>query len=87
MSCSDNLATHKPNRDMWLKRHKNVHLHYTPTHARHQFRGEALFKLLFVSAAIQRRGLEAGRNYAGEIDELALSRPGGRRAECMQWRR
>lgn len=29
----DNLKTHKPKRDMWLKRHKNVHFHYTPTHA------------------------------------------------------
>jgi transposase len=29
----DNLSTHKPKRDLWLARHKNVHLHYTPTHA------------------------------------------------------
>jgi len=29
----DNLRTHKPKRDLWLKRHPNVHLHYTPTHA------------------------------------------------------
>jgi len=29
----DNLSTHKPKRDLWLKRHKNVHFHYTPTHA------------------------------------------------------
>ena len=29
---SDNLSTHKPKRDMWLARHKNVHFHYTPTH-------------------------------------------------------
>jgi len=29
----DNLSTHKPKRDMWLARHPNVHLHYTPTHA------------------------------------------------------
>jgi transposase len=29
----DNLSTHKPKRDMWLKRHKNIHFHYTPTHA------------------------------------------------------
>lgn len=25
----DNLSTHKPKRDMWLARHKNVHFHYT----------------------------------------------------------
>jgi hypothetical protein len=29
----DNLNTHKPKRDRWLKRHPNVHLHYTPTSA------------------------------------------------------
>ena len=29
----DNLSAHKPKRDMWLKRHPNVHFHYTPTHA------------------------------------------------------
>jgi hypothetical protein len=29
----DNLSTHKPKHDRWLSRHKNVHLHFTPTHA------------------------------------------------------
>jgi transposase len=29
----DNLSTHKPKRDLWLKSHNNVHFHYTPTHA------------------------------------------------------
>lgn len=29
----DNLSTHKPKRDLWLKRHPKVHFHYTPTHA------------------------------------------------------
>jgi len=29
----DNLSTHKPKRDMWLKRHRNVRFHYTPTHS------------------------------------------------------
>src|ERR1700745_835497 len=28
----DNLSTHKPRRDQWLARHRNVHFHYTPTH-------------------------------------------------------
>ncbi len=35
----DNLSTHKPKRDMWLKRHNNVHFHYTPTHASWLARG------------------------------------------------
>jgi transposase len=29
----DNLSTHKPKRDIWLARHRNVHFHYTPTHS------------------------------------------------------
>jgi transposase len=29
----DNLNTHKPQHDRWLARHRNVHLHFTPTHA------------------------------------------------------
>jgi transposase len=29
----DNLSTHKPKHDHWLKRHPNVHFHFTPTHA------------------------------------------------------
>ncbi len=29
----DNLNTHKPKEDRWLKRHPNVHFHFTPTHA------------------------------------------------------
>jgi transposase len=29
----DNLRTHKPKNDKWLARHKNVHFHYTPSHA------------------------------------------------------
>ena len=42
----DNLSTHKPNRDMWLKRHKNVHLHYTPTHASWLSQIEIWFSIL-----------------------------------------
>ncbi|HSU55844.1 MAG TPA: IS630 family transposase [Candidatus Dormibacteraeota bacterium] len=29
----DNLNTHKPKRDRWLKLHPQVHLHYTPTYS------------------------------------------------------
>lgn len=29
----DNLNTHKPKRDLWLARHKNVHFHFTPTYS------------------------------------------------------
>ena len=29
----DNLSTHKPKEDRWVKRHQNVQFHFTPTHA------------------------------------------------------
>jgi hypothetical protein len=29
----DNLSTHKPKEDRWLKAHPRVHFHFTPTHA------------------------------------------------------
>ncbi len=42
----DNLSTHKPKRDMWLARHRNVHLHYTPTHASWLNQVEVWFSIL-----------------------------------------
>jgi transposase len=42
----DNLSTHKPKKDMWLARHKNVHFHYIPTHASWMNQVEVWFSLL-----------------------------------------
>jgi transposase len=42
----DNLSTHKPKRDMWLARHKNVHFHYTPTHSSWLNQVEIWFSIL-----------------------------------------
>jgi transposase len=42
----DNLSTHKPTRDLWLKRHKTVHFHYTPTHASWLSQIEIWFSIL-----------------------------------------
>jgi transposase len=42
----DNLNTHKPKRDMWLARHKNVRFHYTPTHASWLNQVEVWFSIL-----------------------------------------
>ena len=46
----DNLKTHKPKRDLWLARHKNVHLHFTPTHASWLNQVEIWFSILARSA-------------------------------------
>jgi len=42
----DNLNTHKPKRDRWLGRHKNVRFHYTPTHASWLNQVECWFSIL-----------------------------------------
>lgn len=42
----DNLRTHKPKRDRWLARHKNVHFHLTPTHASWLNQVEIWFSIL-----------------------------------------
>jgi len=42
----DNLNTHKPKQDRWLAQHKNVHFHYTPTHASWLNQIEIWFSLL-----------------------------------------
>ncbi len=42
----DNLSTHKPKNDLWLKRHSNVHFHYTPTYASWLNQIECWFSIL-----------------------------------------
>jgi transposase len=42
----DNLSTHKPKHDRWLARHKNVHFHFTPTHASWLNQVEVWFSIL-----------------------------------------
>jgi transposase len=42
----DNLKTHKPKCDRWLARHKNVHFHFTPTHASWLNQVEIWFSIL-----------------------------------------
>ena len=42
----DNLNTHKPKNDRWLKRHTNVHFHFTPTKASWLNQVEIWFSIL-----------------------------------------
>ena len=42
----DNLNTHKPKCDRWLKRHPQVHLHFTPTYASWLNQVEVWFSIL-----------------------------------------
>ena len=42
----DNLNTHRPKNDRWLKRHANVHFHYTPTYSSWLNQVEVWFSIL-----------------------------------------
>lgn len=42
----DNLNTHKPKDDRWLRRHPNVHLHFTPTYSSFMNLVESWFSIL-----------------------------------------
>ncbi len=64
----DNLNTHKPKRDRWLARHKNVHFHYRPTGASWLnqvecwlsiLAGQSLHGASFTSVAELRRHIDA----------------------------
>jgi len=42
----DNLSTHKPKEDRWLKRHPNVHFHFIPTYSSWLNQVECWFSIL-----------------------------------------
>jgi transposase len=46
----DNLNTHKPKQDRWLKAHPRVHFHFTPTHSSWLNQIECWFSILSRSA-------------------------------------
>jgi len=46
----DNLNTHKPKDDRWLRQHPNVHLHFTPTYSSWLNQIECWFSILSRSA-------------------------------------
>lgn len=64
----DNLSTHKPKEDRWLKQHPRVHFHFTPTHASWLNQVECWFSILsrqalqgasFTSVAQLRQAIES----------------------------
>jgi len=48
----DNLSTHKPKDDAWLRAHPRVQLHFTPTHASWLNQGEVWFSVLSRAALL-----------------------------------
>ncbi len=65
----DNLNTHKPKRDNWLKRHRRVHFHYTPTHASWLNQVECWFSILW-RQALQAASFTSPRQVRQAIDKF-----------------
>jgi transposase len=68
----DNLKTHKPKRDLWLARHKNVHFHFTPTHASWLNQVECWFSIL-VSKSLQDVSFTAVHQLRRHIDAFVAA--------------
>ena len=63
----DNLNSHKPKRDRWIKQHPNVHLHFTPTYSSWLNQVECWFSILS-GAALRGSSFTSTRQFRGAID-------------------
>jgi transposase len=63
----DNLNTHKPKRDRWLKSHPNVHLHFIPTYSSWLNQVECWFSVMS-RAALQGASFTSPRQLREAID-------------------
>ncbi len=80
----DNLSTHKPKHDRWLGRHKNVQLHFTPTHASWLNQVEVWFSIL-ERRALQNGSFTSPRQLRDAIDRfVAAYNP---EAHPFEWRK
>jgi len=65
----DNLNTHKPKRDCWLARHKNVYFHYTPTSASWLNQVEIWFSIL-AGQALKNKSFTGVQELRNHIDDF-----------------
>ncbi len=80
----DNLNTHKPKRDQWLARHKNVHFHFTPTHASWLNQIEIWFSIM-TRVALKGGSFTSPRQVRDAIDAfIAAHNP---QAAAFEWRK
>ena len=68
----DNLSTHKPKHDRWLARHRNVHFHFTPTHASWLNQVEVWFSIL-ERAALQGASHTSPREVRAAIEQFVAA--------------
>lgn len=80
----DNLSTHKPKHDKWLARHKNVHFHYTPTHASWLNQVEVWFSIL-TRKAIRNASFTSTGQVRERIDKFTQAY--NREAAPFEWKK
>lgn len=78
----DGLDTHEPKRDVWLARHRNVHIHFIPTHASWRNLSEVRFGIL-TRSALRGASFTHVRETIGAID--AFIEVHNRRAAPFRW--
>lgn len=78
----DNLNIHKPKRDQWLARHKNVHFHYTPTYTAWLNQIEIWFSVLS-RAALKGASFTSPEELREAIDRFVQTY--NQRAAPFQW--
>jgi len=78
----DNLSTHKPKRDQWLRMHPNVHLHCTSTHSSWLNQIEAWFSKLSRSA-LKRASYNSSREFRDAISAFIVAH--NHEAEPFEW--
>lgn len=80
----DNLNTHKPKRDRWLARHRNVQFHYTPTHASWLNQIEIWFSIL-TRQALRGRSFQSPREVRRAIDQFIAAH--NDKAAPFEWKK
>ncbi|MGB8433870.1 MAG: IS630 family transposase [Burkholderiales bacterium] len=78
----DNLSTHKPKRDRWLASHKNVHFHFTPTHASWLNQVEVWFSILSTQA-LTGSSFTSPRQVRERIDDFVTAH--NQKAHPFEW--
>lgn len=80
----DNLNTHKPKNDQWLARHKNVHFHFTPTHASWMNMVEVWFSILS-RGALKGASFTSPQQLREAIDAFVVAH--NSRASAFEWKK
>jgi transposase len=79
----DNLSTHKPRHDFWLKQHPRVHFHFTPTHASWLNQVEVWFSILS-RQALRHSSFRSPREVRDRIDAFLTAY--NKQAQPFRWK-